>query len=369
MMSALGGEFNCRPDKQYMGDRSISNPCSMDTIAVKSLSIHPTSAAVGTGSNQAVMGIIQSTLLWASENQWLESQFRRRRFARRAVSRFMPGEHVDDALAAASSLAKSGISTILTELGENVATSGEIDAVVSHYLAVLDRIAERQLDTQVSVKLTQLGLDVDRAAAAEHLNTLLERAGSLNNFVWLDMEQSCYVDATLDLYRGARDAHEHVGICIQAYLRRSERDLAELIGMDGTVRLVKGAYSEPPDVAYPAKRDVDDSYFSQAQMLLQHAKRRSAEDGSRQRHAMGTHDLKLVARIRQEAEAMGMGDKAFEVDMLYGIRRSDQASFAQQGVPMRVLISYGESWYPWYVRRLAERPANLTFVLMSLLRG
>lgn len=310
------------------------------------------------------MAVLRNLLLWGSQNAWLEHQFRRRRFARIAVSRFMPGEDVADALSAAGELGTAGIRTIFTRLGENVTSSDGVDDVVGHYLDVYDQIAAGHLDTHISIKLTQLGLDIDAAAAFDNLMTLLERAGARGNFLWMDMEQSQYVDATLDLYRRARARHANIGVCLQSYLRRTRADLEGLLAIDGTVRLVKGAYHEPAAIAFEHKADVDASYLELAQRCLDHAAR-SGGPGPHL-HAIATHDLPLIGRINAYADAIGLDHAAYEVNMLYGIRAAEQRKIAAAGRPIRVLISYGDSWFPWYMRRLAERPANVGFVVRSM---
>jgi len=307
------------------------------------------------------MRIVRDLLLRASRSRWLEAQFRRRRFAARAVARFLPGETLDAALAAAEALRARGCAAVLTLLGENVTDAEEAEAVSRHYLDVLDRVRAAGLDAQISVKPTQLGLDLGVPTAFAHLRTLARRAAELGNFVWIDMEGSEYTDRTLALYRRLRDEHENVGVCLQSYLYRTPRDLADLLERRAAIRLVKGAYREPPHVAYRRKRDVDEAYARLARTLLEAAR----DDGARP--AFGTHDLRLVALIRAEAERGRVPRHAYEFQMLYGIQRDAQARLAADGYRMRVLVSYGDAWFPWFMRRLAERPANLWFVVRSVL--
>ena len=305
------------------------------------------------------MSIARTVLLRASRSTWLADQFRRRSFARRAVRRFMPGEDVDSALDAAASFCSAGLGSVVTALGERVSTRAEAEDVRRHYIQVLDDIAKRRLPTHVSVKLTHLGLDVDTALCAESVRALVVRAETNGNMLWIDMEESHYVDATLDLYRRVRAEHPRVGVCLQAYLRRTPNDLESLLAIGGSVRLVKGAYREPAGVAFPKKSDTDAAYFTLATRMLESA----APDRVQ---VFGTHDLALVERIRAHAQSKKLSRGAWEVHMLYGIKSTAQRSLPTNGVPVRVLISYGSHWFPWYVRRLAERPANVWFVVRSL---
>lgn len=308
------------------------------------------------------MAIMRSALLWASRQRWLERQFRRRRFARKAVSRFMPGEQLHDALRAAEALRSEGMSSIITCLGENVTNLDEAERVRRDYIDALAQIATRSLDTHVSVKLTHLGLDLDHEAAFTHMLALTEDAGRHGNFMWVDMESSEYVDVTLDIYTRVRDRMPNIGVCVQAYLFRTGEDLDRLLRHDATIRLVKGAYREPPAVAFPKKADVDENYFRLAERLLEHAKRSAVQP-----HAIATHDGSLITRIRRRAGELDLARNRWEVDMLYGIQADAQRDLVRDGVATRVLISYGDAWFAWYMRRLAERPANVGFVLRSLM--
>ena len=307
------------------------------------------------------MGIIRNALLWTSRQQWLGEQFRRRAFSRRAVARFMPGEDTDSAFAAAEALQRNGIATFLTYLGENVDELAEADDVVRRYIDIIDRGHARGLDSQPSVKLTQLGLDVSRDATYANLDSIVKRAAAIGSFVWLDMEGSAYTDVTLEIFRQARQHHENIGICLQTYLHRTEEDLESLLPLKPAIRLVKGAYKEPPDVAIPRKKDVDANFLKLAARLIQTATR----DGGCL-PGIATHDTQLIARIQEVAKSKGLSRDACEIQMLYGIGRDDQLRLVKAGNAVRVLISYGSAWFPWYVRRLAERPANFFFVLRSI---
>ena len=263
----------------------------------------------------------------------------------------MPGEEVDDAFRAAQEFAATGLGTVFTELGERVTSAAECDAVRDHYLAVLDRIARDRVPTHISVKLTHLGLDIDRDSCIARVSALAKRAEDIGSFFWIDMEESNYVDATLDVFRAARAKHEKVGLCMQSYLRRTPADLETLMPLKPAIRLVKGAYREPAEIAFPKKSDTDQAYYDLAVRLL---------DGGAFA-VFGTHDLRLLERIRSAA-----GAAQYEVHMLYGIQSAAQRALAAAGVKVRVLISYGHNWYPWYVRRLAERPANVWFVVKNM---
>lgn len=306
------------------------------------------------------MSLARTALLKASRSQWLAAQMTRRDFARRAVRRFMPGESPEEALDAAGVQATQNIGTIVTQLGENLTTLGEAEAVRDHYLAVLDLIEARRLPTVISVKPTQLGLDLSASSCYEFTEQLVEKAAGHRKLVWIDMEDSSYVDRTIELYRKLRNRHANVGLAIQAYLRRTPADLQGLLSIKPTIRLVKGAYAEPPHVAFPEKRDVDLAYYAAAEILLSAAAKQEAHP------IFGTHDRGLIDRIAARAAGLGVPNGRWEVHMLYGIRGADQRELARRGHTVACLISYGKAWFAWYMRRLAERPANVWFVVRSL---
>ena len=308
------------------------------------------------------MGLLRSAFLAGSQNRWLRERAVNFRFVRRAVSRFMPGEDLDAAIAVAQDLQAKNIGAVLTYLGENLQRLEEAEQVTRHYLGVLERAQGASLDAEISVKLTQLGLDFGPAACEAGLLSLIERAGAAGTWVWIDMESSAYTDVTLDIYRRARARFPNVGVCVQAYLRRTEHDLRTLVPLGGGLRLVKGAYREPPEMAFPRKREVDASYFALARRLLGREARQAGV-----RAIFGTHDAALIRRIVEEVPGAALRPQEVEIQMLYGIKREEQARLAAQGHRFRVLISYGDAWFPWYMRRLAERPANVLFVLRNLL--
>ena len=307
--------------------------------------------------------MIRSTLLWISENPWCRNTLPRYGFVRRAVRRFMPGETLAAALDAAGVLERRrGIPTLVTLLGENVTDKAEARAVANHYVEAAGQVASAGLDSEMSVKPTHLGLDLGLDVVEENLRRIAKAAEGLGNWVWMDMEQSRYVDPTLELYRNIRPDHPKFGICLQSYLHRTAADLDALVPLGPAIRLVKGAYAEPPDVAMPVKADVDRSFFRLAKRMLAPDARAAGL-----RAGFATHDAALIRRIDAWTEAEGIGSDAYEYQMLYGIAGGEQDRLAGRGKGIRVLISYGDHWFPWYVRRLAERPANIGFVLRSLL--
>lgn len=305
------------------------------------------------------MSVARNALLRASKSPWLARQMTQRAFARRAVRKFMPGERLSDALDAAASLAPQRVGTIITRLGETLTGERNTGEVRDHYLSALGEVSERKLPTHISVKPTQLGLDVSADRCAEEVSVLAERAEATGNFLWIDMEDSSYVDRTLDLYETVRARHQKVGVCLQAYLYRTPKDLERLMPLNPSIRLVKGAYAEPPRVAFKAKRDTDAQYVALAEALLDATANRKAYP------VFGTHDMNIVNRLVGRASSMRLDATHYEVHMLYGIRAADQRALAERGTGVRCLISYGENWFPWYMRRLAERPANVWFVVKS----
>jgi len=303
-------------------------------------------------------------LLSASTSPWLARQMSDRRAVQRAVRRFMPGEELSDAVAASERLRADGLHTLLTLLGENVENSDEAVAVADAYADAVEAIAQAGLSSDLSVKSTHLGLDLGGEVAEAGLRDIVARAGAAGRLVAIDMEASVYVDRTLELYRRLRSDHENVGLCLQAYLHRTEEDLRSLLPLKPMIRLVKGAYREPEDVAWPRKQDVDAAFVARAGELLD-----TVQDDPATRVAFGTHDEAMIDAVRSMAAERGMERDAFEFQMLYGIRRDLQQNLASEGYAVRVLISYGSQWFPWYMRRLAERPANVWFVVKSLFGG
>ena len=309
------------------------------------------------------MSLMRKGLLWASTNAFLRERAMRTKFVRRSVSKFMPGEQVEDAIAAAKTLKPQGLNTILTRLGENIKHIDEAREVFDHYMRVIDLVKASGIDAQISIKPTQLGYDQKPDLCYDYCIRLLERCEATGNFFWLDMESSPYVDGTMALFKRLRAKSDKVGIAIQAYLYRTEKDIEELVALGSAIRLVKGAYLEPPSVAYPKKADVDEQYYKLAVRLL-------ADDNRRPGALLhiATHDLGLQARLQQVIRERNVPQSHYEFAMLFGIQTARQQELGRQGVRTRCLISYGEYWFPWYMRRLGERPANVWFVVKNMFR-
>jgi proline dehydrogenase len=302
---------------------------------------------------------MRTVLLWAAGNRVLARRLPRFRFVKATVSRFMPGEEMEDALAAAEKLAVDGIPTTCTFLGENVETAADADEVVEHYLQLFDRIEERGLDTEVSVKPTHLGLEIDEPGTVERLKRLAARSAELDRHLFLDMESAPYVEPTLRAYRRLREEFENTGVCIQAYLLRTPQDVADLIANGASIRLVKGAYREPKDVAIRDRKTIRLTFEKLALEFL-----RWSKTG---RLALATHDVGMLSEIERRATKADHTRDEYEIQMLYGIRVSDQRRLARDGYRVRVLISYGTHWYPWFMRRLAEHPSNAWLAIRNLL--
>ncbi len=307
------------------------------------------------------MSVMRSVFLWASTNVWMREHAMRQAFVRRSVSKFMPGETVEDAIEAAKALAPRRINTILTRLGENISHIKEADDVAAHYMKVIGLVKAAGLDAQISVKPTQLGFDQDMEVCFRHLAALADAAVAAGNFLWLDMESSPYVEGTLALYKRLRERTPKVGIAIQAYLHRTAQDLEPLVAMGAAIRLVKGAYLEPATVAFPNKSDVDANYFTLASRLLQ-------DDVNKPGALLhiATHDIGLQQRLQSVIAERKVARSRYEFAMLYGIQTARQVELAKAGAAVRCLISYGEYWFPWYMRRLGERPANVWFVVKNV---
>jgi len=275
--------------------------------------------------------------------------------------RFIAGESVEEAIAAARVIEARRMLITLDYLGESVRTLDEANTATRTYLAIINRIVDAGIGRNLSIKLTQLGLDIDRELAYGHLRDLAARTHAAGSYLWVDMEQSPYVDVTLTMTKRLREEFPRVGVCLQAYLFRTREDLEDVTSRGIGVRLVKGAYNEPAAVAFPKKSDVDANYYALAQVMLGAAARVAGS-----RPVFGTHDLQLIQSIRTHAQTTGVKPSEFEFHMLYGIQKTAQLRLASEGAHVRVLIAYGDYWFPWYMRRLAERPANVWFVAKSL---
>jgi proline dehydrogenase len=303
--------------------------------------------------------MLRSLLLRLSKNprlgRWIITFGATRRMARR----FVPGEDLAQAMEAARQCNRSGMTVSLDHLGENVSSRGEAEHARQTYEAILDRIAAEPLDANISLKLTHLGLDLDEEFCLAQVLAVAERAAALGTFVRVDMENSTYTERTLRIVKRVRARTDGVGTVIQAYLQRSEHDVQDLLAAGCPIRLVKGAYKEPPEIAFPHKKQVDANFVSLMRMLL----------ASGLYHAIATHDPKMIAATTQFAAERGIANDQFEFQMLYGIRTDLQSRLVREGYRVRVYIPFGQHWFPYFMRRLAERPANLLFFVKNLFRG
>jgi len=307
--------------------------------------------------------MFRAFFLYLSGNAWVRRWLMRLSLARRAALRFVAGEEPEDAIRVIRALNARGILATLDHLGENVTSREDARHARDDYLRILDHIAESGLRSHVSLKLTQLGLDIGDDFCAENVAQILERAAGYHTFVRIDMEGSAYTQRTLDIFYRLHQHYANVGVVIQAYLYRSEADVCHLIAEGASVRLCKGAYKEPPDIAFPKKRDVDANYLKLMHMLLSDEARRNGAH-----LAIATHDAKIIAEAKRYTSEHGIRPDEFEFQMLYGIRRDLQDQLAAEGYTVRLYIPYGHEWYPYFMRRLAERPANVWFLLSNIIR-
>ncbi len=303
--------------------------------------------------------MLRSFLLYLSERETPKKFLAHSSLGRKLARRFIAGEEIEDAVRAVRQLTAEGFAVTLDHLGESVHEARHAEEACQVYLNLLDRLASEGISSHISIKLTQLGLAIDEASALQHVKSLVDLASRYHNFVRIDMESSAHTDATLRVFCAANAPSDVLGIVIQSYLYRSEKDVDELLQRGSRIRLCKGAYKEPPEVAFPRKADVDGNYIKLMQKLLL----------SGHYHAIATHDPRLIAATRQFAAAHGIPADRFEFQMLYGIRRRLQRELLRQGYRVRVYVPYGSQWYPYFMRRLAERPANVFFLIRNLLRG
>ncbi|MEP6687522.1 MAG: proline dehydrogenase family protein [Gemmatimonadales bacterium] len=299
-------------------------------------------------------------LLWLSERQGVFNFVRSNGLARRFASRFVAGESIDQGVEAARELAKRGITASLDLLGESVSVEAAAVSARDQYLRMLDRMAASGTEVNVSVKLTQMGLDIAEDLCVANMTAILEKAAALHGFVRLDMEGSDYTQRTLDFFRTRLFERfgAHCGVVIQSMLRRSEQDIEDLIAMKARVRLCKGAYLELPAVAFPDKADVDKNYVRLMERLLT----------AGNYPGLATHDETIIAHAREFTRREGIGPDRFEFQMLYGVRRDLQGRLRDAGFRLRIYIPFGTQWYPYLMRRLAERPANIAFFLGNMVR-
>ena len=304
--------------------------------------------------------MLRNGLLWLSEQQQIFNFVRRNGLARQFARRFVAGETIAEAVAAATALEAKGITASLDLLGESVTQAAEAEAACAQYVQMVDEMAAAHDQVNVSVKLTQMGLDIDEDLCTRNMTRILERAEQQDGFVRLDMESSAYTQRTLDFFANRLFPRfaKHCGVVIQSCLRRSDMDIRRLIDMKARVRLCKGAYLEPADVAYPAKSDVDKAYVRLAERLLEHGNY----------PGLATHDETIISHVRKFTQRNGIPSDRFEFQMLYGVRRDLQEQLVQGGHRMRVYIPFGTQWYPYLMRRLAERPANIAFILGNIVK-
>lgn len=305
------------------------------------------------------MKALRSALLWASQSKRMEGLVRSSRAMRPLVAKFMPGETIEAAIDVVRTLRDEETATIITYLGENVSTDAAADQTLAEYERLFAALQVEGGDVHVSIKLTQLGWDVNQEKALARVRRLVQLAAANRTMLAIDMEASGYAESTVAAYENLAREFDNAALCVQAYLHRTQADLVRLIPMKPYIRLVKGAYREPADVAVSSRAEIDARYRIMARELLGAA-------GQGARVVFGTHDLELVARIRQDARVLGVPESSFEVQMLYGIQDSGRRKLAGEGIRTRVLISYGKAWYPWFMRRLAEKPANLLMVARNL---
>jgi proline dehydrogenase len=304
--------------------------------------------------------MLRSALLYLSNQPKVFNFVRHNGLARKFAARFVAGETLDTVLDAVALLNAKGISASLDLLGESVHAEGEARAAGAEYIQILDRIAERKINANVSLKLTAMGLDLSRGLCVEIVREILDRARALDSFVRIDMESTQYTDVTVEMfYRDLYPTYgSHVGIVLQSYLRRTDADVARAVETQCRVRLCKGAYQEPAALAYPDKRDVDASYVRSMEVLIE----RGHYPG------LATHDERIIMEAKRFAAAQGIKKERFEFQMLYGVRRDLQESLAREGYNVRVYVPFGTQWYPYLMRRLAERPANVAFITGNVIR-
>jgi proline dehydrogenase len=303
--------------------------------------------------------MMRTLLLELSESKRLAAWVISNGATRGLARRFVAGEELDEAIAAARASNEEGLMASLDYLGENVLSEADARRARDAYLGIFDRLAQEKLDANVSLKLTQLGLDLSEERCQSLVETIVSRAAGYGNFVRIDMEGSAYTHRTMELVKRVRARSDAVGVVVQSYLYRSEQDLKDLLRIGCRIRLCKGAYQEPPEIAFPRKADVDANYIRLMQLLL----------ASGIYHGIATHDPRMIAATIRFAAERGLAKNKFEFQMLYGIRTDLQHRLVRDGYRMRVYIPYGRDWFPYFMRRLAERPANLMFFVRNLFRS
>lgn len=305
--------------------------------------------------------MLRSAIIRVSEASWVERMVRRSRLFRKLVDRFIAGDNLDQAMESAERLAEAGFLVTLDYLGENTRSEAEALAAKATYSAMLERIARspHQSKINISIKLTQCGLDQGEAFAEQNFRDVLGVAAQSGNFVRVDMEGSAYTQRTIDMILRVWNDFKNTGTVLQSYLYRNDDDVEIMVAKGIRTRLVKGAYLEPASVAYPDKAKTDEAYVRQAKRLMV----------AGNYPAIATHDEKIIAELEAFEKAKGLDRSRFEYQMLYGIRRDLQQRLLDAGYNVRVYVPFGDSWYPYFTRRLAERPANMMFILKSLFKG
>lgn len=305
--------------------------------------------------------VARSALLYLARQEGLKDFATKFSPFKKMTTRFVAGETIEEATASIREINNKGATASFDHLNESVSKQSETEAEVREYLNILERIDQTGIRSNVSIKLTQFGLDIDHELAYRNARAVVEDADRRGNFVRVDMEGSAVTQVTLDIFKRLRAefARDTVGIVVQSYLRRTEADVKELLKIPARIRLCKGAYNEPPEVAFPDKKDVDENYIKLMKMLL----------ASGTYHGIATHDPKMIEATVEFMQKEGIAKEAFEFQMLYGIRRDLQEQLARDGYNMRVYVPYGKHWYPYFMRRLAERPANVWFILKNTFRG
>ena len=303
--------------------------------------------------------MLKSLLLYMSEQPRIQRLATNLQVSRHVALRFVAGEKIPDAIEAIRVLNAKGFSATADYLGEMVNKREDAGRATEEYLEVLRQIDRNKLNSNVSLKLTQFGLGMDEDFCKSNVEQVVKLAAQYNNFVRIDMEGSPYTESTLRIFKSLRSQYENVGIVIQAYLFRSEKDIQDVIGLSGRIRLCKGAYKEPPEISFKEKKDTDKNFIKLMEILLQ----------SGIYHGIATHDPAMIQATKEFAKKQNIGKEKFEFQMLYGVRRDLQENLLKEGYRVRIYVPYGDEWYSYLMRRMAERPANLLFVLRNLLRG
>lgn len=303
--------------------------------------------------------IMKSALLYLSTSEGFKNFLTKFKSFNNVTQRFVAGEEIPQAVEAIKQLNSKQISATFDHLGESISSEAETLEEVIEYQKLIDSIVSNSLDSNVSVKLTQLGLDIDNELCYRNTRAIVEAAHRAQNFVRIDMEDSPKTDATFDIFKRLRSEFENVGIVVQAYLYRTEKDIEDLLKLNARIRLCKGAYKEPESVAFPDKADVDRNYIKLMKMLLP----------SGIYHGIATHDPNMIEATKIFAKETGISADKFEFQMLYGVRRDLQEGLVKEGWRVRVYVPYGKFWYPYFMRRLAERPANIWFVMKNMMKG